>query len=344
MPYDKIIDEECISSLQIGHLRDSEGYTKTWFDEEQVSKDTGFYDYELTIPSTIQAESYIYLTVESYYQSYVPYECFSNYAGISSIYFNVENRRTGESWYKYYYEQYHDPMLIGPSSYQVGDTFDITVSNDWYGSPSRDYTIMAYLAVPEDSVFITTADEGYANMMHMDGSKPTGFIESEWSTGVSHPMPNDPLRCFYYADHVGAFKSCEEYGYTYDPNMDIDDGGDEGNNDDDYWYDDWFDDDWFDDWCNGEDWCTDEEEYDESDYPCTGLEHDHTAYTYTCSYDMWGELESCECVINITCLRDIWVYSTNEEEFWDLLMANMWALFVWFSVHDVMNFLTKSFH
>jgi hypothetical protein len=132
--------------------------------------------------------------------------------------------------------------------------------------------------------------------------------------------------------------------------MDLDEGEDEGNNDggDDDW-EDWDDEndgeeDWFDDWCNGEDWCTDEEEQDESEYPCSYLQYDHTSYTYTCTYDMWGELEACECILNITSLRDIWVYSSNESEFWDLLFDNMWAIFVWFSIHDVMNYMTKSFN
>ena len=40
VPHDKIINMVCLSSLQIGHLRDSEGYNKIWFDEESVSKKT----------------------------------------------------------------------------------------------------------------------------------------------------------------------------------------------------------------------------------------------------------------------------------------------------------------
>ena len=119
VPYDKIMNEECISSFQIGHLRDSEGYTKTWFDEEQVSKESGFYYYNLALPDIMASDtSHIYLTVESYYQQYIPQDCWegSSY-GMSTIYFSVTNDRTGEGWYKYYYEQFHNPMLIGPSSY-----------------------------------------------------------------------------------------------------------------------------------------------------------------------------------------------------------------------------------
>lgn len=117
MPYDKIINEECVSSLQIGHLRDSEGYVKTWFDEEQVSKEEGWYHYDLVVPDTIGADSHIYFTVESYYQEYIPEECWNTWAGINAIYFDVTNLRTNENWFMYYYEQFHQPMLIGPSSY-----------------------------------------------------------------------------------------------------------------------------------------------------------------------------------------------------------------------------------
>jgi hypothetical protein len=53
-------------------------------------------------------------------------------------------------------------MLIGPSSYKAGDNFSITVSNDWYGSPARDYTVMLYSKITEDTVWIKNSD-GYAN-------------------------------------------------------------------------------------------------------------------------------------------------------------------------------------
>lgn len=174
-------------------------------------------------------------------------------------------------------------------------------------------------------------------------------------------MPNDPLRCFYYEAHAGAFQSCEEYGYTYDPNTNVDDttpqddgdnnDGDDGNNTDEWDFSD--DDDWWAEFCGGEDWCSDwfdEGEDDQEDepqdivYPCDNQEYDHTAYNYQCYYDMQGELEYCECVLKITCLRDIWVYSTDPSEFWALFFANTWTIFVWFSIHDVMNYLTKSFH
>ena len=66
----------------------------------------------------------------------------------------------------------------------------------------------------KDTIWIKNLDQ-YANMMHMDGSRPTGFIDSTYSTGVVHPMPNDPLRCFYYQHAQYSFKNCTDYGYEY---------------------------------------------------------------------------------------------------------------------------------
>ena len=91
MPYDKIINAECITGLQIGHLRESEGYVKTWFDEEQVPKQTEDFHYTVTVPSSVGADSDIYITVESYYQFFTPHECFNNWAGVNYIYFKVTN-------------------------------------------------------------------------------------------------------------------------------------------------------------------------------------------------------------------------------------------------------------
>jgi hypothetical protein len=65
IPYTHIIDEKCVSSFQIAHLRDKEGYNKTWFDEEIVPRETVYNYYEVTIPSTVPANSYLYFTVET---------------------------------------------------------------------------------------------------------------------------------------------------------------------------------------------------------------------------------------------------------------------------------------
>ena len=113
------------------------------------------------------------------------------------VYFKVTNTRTNISKYKYYYEYYHNPLLISPTSYNPGDTLRIYVDQKWAGSPARDFTVMVYSQMAPESTWIVNTD-GLSNMMHMDGSKPTGFLKSTYFNGEVHHPPNDPLRCYYY--------------------------------------------------------------------------------------------------------------------------------------------------
>jgi hypothetical protein len=57
----------------VGHLRDDEGYTRTWFDEEAVSYEDKTYYYYVDAPVE---DSYLYFTVESFFQMYIPYDCW----------------------------------------------------------------------------------------------------------------------------------------------------------------------------------------------------------------------------------------------------------------------------
>ena len=67
VPYHIIINEKCLSSIQIGHMRTKEGYNKMWFDQEYVSRDLEQFYYYLTIPKDIPENAYLYFTVGSYY-------------------------------------------------------------------------------------------------------------------------------------------------------------------------------------------------------------------------------------------------------------------------------------
>jgi hypothetical protein len=58
--------------LELGHLRDDEGYTSTWFDEEAVSDQDATYYYTVVAPV---ADSYLYFTAESFYQHTIPDDC-----------------------------------------------------------------------------------------------------------------------------------------------------------------------------------------------------------------------------------------------------------------------------
>jgi hypothetical protein len=73
-------------------------------------------------------DAYIYFTVESFYQQYIPEGCFDPSAnGWPLVYMKVTNMRSNEMSYKYYYEYYHNPLLISPTTYNKGDTFRIYI-------------------------------------------------------------------------------------------------------------------------------------------------------------------------------------------------------------------------
>lgn len=113
IPYDETILERCIQTFTIGHLRDDEGYTKTWFDEENVVKDESIvYNYYVTLPQTIDANSDIYFTLESFYQYYISEECLNNWE-TPFIWFKITNTRTLVELEKSYYEYHHEPVMIG---------------------------------------------------------------------------------------------------------------------------------------------------------------------------------------------------------------------------------------
>lgn len=81
----------------MGHLRDAEGYSSTWFDEEAVVSESQEYYYKFTAPV---ANSYLYFTVESFFQIYIPDGCWEpGQFGMPLVYIQVTNRRTGEQWY-----------------------------------------------------------------------------------------------------------------------------------------------------------------------------------------------------------------------------------------------------
>jgi len=146
------------------------------------------------------ADSYLYFTVESFYQAYIPEDCMDpNSYGIPLTVFTVQNMRTEESWSQYYYEFYHNPILVGPSSYNASDEFELMVKFYWAGSPTRDFTVSMY-ALLDNNTWILNED-GYANQMNMDGSEPSGFHESNWRTNVTHELPNAPLRGWYFVEN-----------------------------------------------------------------------------------------------------------------------------------------------
>lgn len=82
----------------------------------------------MTAPTSSNDDSYLYFTTESFYQAYIPIDCMDpDSVGIPLTYIYVTNMRTNENWYQYYYEVYHNPIIVGPDSYEAGDEFLIYV-------------------------------------------------------------------------------------------------------------------------------------------------------------------------------------------------------------------------
>lgn len=118
-----------------------------------------------------------------------------------------------ENFYKsqYNWEYFHVPIIFEPSEYQKGKYLILNVDQTWDGSPARDFTVKVYWAVPEGDAKLFNYDI-FTNMIHMDGSEPSGFLDSDYRTGEVHEAYNAPLRCFYYYhDTEETFDVCSLY-------------------------------------------------------------------------------------------------------------------------------------
>lgn len=77
-----------------------------------------------------------------------------------------------------YSEDWYMPVMVEEADYAAGDVFTLTVTYDWIGRMSRDYTISVYSS--QDLEVLD--EEGEGNMIHMDGKSPSGFTKSEYTS------------------------------------------------------------------------------------------------------------------------------------------------------------------
>ena len=61
---------KCFNQIQIGHIRDNDGFSDNWYDK--INTDENYYTYFFEIP---KVDNEIYVTVETYYQDVIPNEC-----------------------------------------------------------------------------------------------------------------------------------------------------------------------------------------------------------------------------------------------------------------------------
>ena len=77
-----------------------------------------------------------------------------------------------------YSVHWYMPVMVEVPDYEAGDVFTLTVTYDWIGRMSRDYTISVYSS--QDLEVLD--EEGEGNMIHMDGNTPSGFTKSEYTS------------------------------------------------------------------------------------------------------------------------------------------------------------------
>ena len=66
----------------------------------------------------------------------------------------------------------HNPIIVKESEYEAGDTFTFRVYYRFYGYASEDFTLKVYSS-QDLQIFNQNAE---TNQLHMDGTKPSGFI------------------------------------------------------------------------------------------------------------------------------------------------------------------------
>jgi len=60
-----------LTTLEIAHERDEEGFTDNWYD--MIDTDDQTHDFYFTLPATVTDDMYV--TVETYSQDIIPNEC-----------------------------------------------------------------------------------------------------------------------------------------------------------------------------------------------------------------------------------------------------------------------------
>lgn len=76
LPTSMLIGQDCIADIQIGHERSAEGYTDTWFDQEDAV-DAQTYSYTFDVDSSVNSD--YYFMVETYAHEIVPTVCTTGY-------------------------------------------------------------------------------------------------------------------------------------------------------------------------------------------------------------------------------------------------------------------------
>lgn len=232
VPIEKWIGSTCFSGYKIGHMRDKEGYNDKVYDHEGAPDNT--YQYFDFTPSSVDGE--LYFSVETYPYKVIPKECTTGTYGngyaasYPVIYFAVYKADGTRYDYKYYFDQYHRPILVAPADYTAGNFIRIMAEVQFINSahPARDYTVKVYsrhnATAGSSQNKIRFTDTNSERHVNYDGSSPSGFTSSSW-TGFNsdcsrYDPPTTPAKVAAEDKHIesltDAFSQAEDFGQFFE--------------------------------------------------------------------------------------------------------------------------------
>ena len=160
----------CFGNYYIGHLRDGQGFTRSWFDQEAATASATTFTWT---PNTINDT--VYISVENYPLNLVPSACLTG--GSAAALVNLEITHNSKYYQMSWYDQFPYWIAIPASVQSATSPFSITITYTWNGSPSNEYTVSVYSATPNIPVLNSTNKN---NSYFMDGRSPSGFTNSKY--------------------------------------------------------------------------------------------------------------------------------------------------------------------
>ena len=166
-------------SFNVAEDRSEEGYKHTWYDKEGSSG--ALETYKFTPKSAIGD---IYISVHSYPFNSIPLvgNCFTgNTQPTVTVTLRTISAVVATDSYSDFFSK---PLLLANGAFTSLQDFYLDVTYDWKDSASPDYTVVLYSQQNDLSIIL---NGGTTNMIHMDGSAPSGFTESNFSLATSYP-------------------------------------------------------------------------------------------------------------------------------------------------------------
>ena len=162
----------CFAYFYIGHLRDNQGFVRTWFDQENAADKTT-YTYTWSPNKIVDT---VYISVENYPLNLVSSACLKPAGtdlGYAYVWFAVSHNSL--SYSKAWYDVKPYWVSIPVSAQSATSTYTITLQYDWASSPSNEFTVSVYSPISGVPLLNSTSKN---NSYFMDGRSPSGFTNN----------------------------------------------------------------------------------------------------------------------------------------------------------------------